>query len=606
MVEQAILLLDQAYVHLPVKRARYAVDPVQRLRLLQHRLEATGPDDDLGPELEFHAELIDIFTSLRDLHTQYVPPLPYRSHAVFLPFLVEQYGPVRAPRYVVSKVAAGAGLPAHFRPGVEVTHWNGTPVERAVARVAEHQGGGNHDARTARGLDALTIRSLAVSPLPDEDWVDVSYRDHDGLPRQVRVRWSTYRPADPSPFADPSDGGADRGADRGADAVLGLDSQTAAVNVVRRDLFARLRPAVPGTEPDDGVEPELGTTLPAVLRARIRRTLAGDVLHLRIFTFLVPDPDGFVQEVRRLLLLRPTVGVVLDVRGNGGGDIRAAEQLLQLFTPHRIEPEPAQFIVSPLTRRLCTPGRADGVDLSRWNDSVQAAVESGATFSTGFPIGSPAEANRYGQQYYGPVVLVVDARCYSATDIFAAGFQDHDIGPVLGTAEHTGAGGANVWTHDLLRRLLPTGGSGLQPLPRGASFRVAVRRTTRVGSHAGELLEDLGVTCPEPYPLTLDDLVGDNRDLLEAAAALIADRPSWRLEASLEQRAGRLRIVVSTDRLGRVDAYADGRPAGSHDVRDGRCSFEVDRTLFGPGRSLRLEGFGADGLAAVRTLTVPG
>ena len=37
-----------------------------------------------------------------------------------------------------------------------------------------------------------------------------------------------------------------------------------------------------------------------------------------------------------------------------------------------------------------------------------------------------------GQTYHGPVVLITDALCYSTTDIFAAGFQDHDLGFVLG------------------------------------------------------------------------------------------------------------------------------------------------------------------------------
>ena len=39
--------------------------------------------------------------------------------------------------------------------------------------------------------------------------------------------------------------------------------------------------------------------------------------------------------------------------------------------------------------------------------------------------------NLVGQRYFGPVVLITDARCYSATDIFAAGFADHEIGPIL-------------------------------------------------------------------------------------------------------------------------------------------------------------------------------
>ena len=42
--------------------------------------------------------------------------------------------------------------------------------------------------------------------------------------------------------------------------------------------------------------------------------------------------------------------------------------------------------------------------------------------------------NGIGQVYYGPVVLITDALSYSATDIFAAGFQDNEVGLVLGTA----------------------------------------------------------------------------------------------------------------------------------------------------------------------------
>src|ERR1700730_17161337 len=39
LVNEAILLLEGLYVHLPVKRAMYAVDPVRRLQLLKFRLE---------------------------------------------------------------------------------------------------------------------------------------------------------------------------------------------------------------------------------------------------------------------------------------------------------------------------------------------------------------------------------------------------------------------------------------------------------------------------------------------------------------------------------------------------------------------------------------
>jgi hypothetical protein len=38
IAEQAIVLLESFYVHLPLKRAIHAVDPLQRLRLFQRRI----------------------------------------------------------------------------------------------------------------------------------------------------------------------------------------------------------------------------------------------------------------------------------------------------------------------------------------------------------------------------------------------------------------------------------------------------------------------------------------------------------------------------------------------------------------------------------------
>ncbi len=354
-------------MHLPMKRARYAVDPLQRLRLLEHQLQDIDLVRRAGPRASFHEDLIDIFTSLRDLHTHYVPPEPYRSHTVYLPFLVEECTRDDRLQYVVSKVANGAELDAAFVPGVEVTHWNGTPIGRAIERNAENQGGGNHDARMARGLDAMTIRTLGRTAPPDEDWVDITYRTEAGAEDEIRVRWNTYQPAEESPFGDTEKAvatavpvGAGNLARLGA---LGLDAQTTTVNLVRRDLFARGWQAPPTAGSN-----ELATSLPGVLRAKIRHTSIGDVAHIRIFTFLVPDPTEFVEEFVRLVGARPTVGLIVDVRGNGGGDIRAAEQLLQVMTPRHIEPEPTQFIVSPpdpapasRTRRTpstCVPGHS--------------------------------------------------------------------------------------------------------------------------------------------------------------------------------------------------------------------------------------------------------
>ena len=109
-----------------------------------------------------------------------------------------------------------------------------------------------------------------------------------------------------------------------------------------------------------------------------------------------------------------------------------------------------QFIATPLNLRMVGRHKDNPtgqIDLGPWFDSLEQATETGSVFSAARPITPEDGANEVGQTYHGPVVLITDARCYSATDIFAAGFADHEIGPILGVDDNTGAGGANVWTH---------------------------------------------------------------------------------------------------------------------------------------------------------------
>ena len=80
LVAQALLLFEGFYVHLPQKRAMYAVDPVQRLKLLLSRLQQFADD------IALYRELIDIFTSVRDFHTRFELPPPFDSAVAYLPF----------------------------------------------------------------------------------------------------------------------------------------------------------------------------------------------------------------------------------------------------------------------------------------------------------------------------------------------------------------------------------------------------------------------------------------------------------------------------------------------------------------------------------------
>jgi cytosine/adenosine deaminase-related metal-dependent hydrolase len=609
IVEQGLLLLEQNYVHLPLKRAMHAVDPVQRLRLLLRRLEEADPGA-LPPEIEFHNELAGIFSSVRDLHTTYRLPAPFSTVTAWLPFLIEEYWEHGHAKYMVSKVVAGAGLP-DFTEGVEVLYWNGVPIQRAIARNAAQQMGSNAAAAHARGLNALTIRPLARGLPPDEEWVTLRYRTGAGEEKEWTQPWLVFEPGRGTRSLTPASLEA-------AATALGLDGDTDDIQEARKVLFAgtlvmaeEWALAAAAARGDEEIARPIrntadgpATTLPTIFRAQPVTTAHGVFGYIRIFSFNINDADVFVDEFVRLVRQLPQDGLIIDVRGNGGGLIHAAERLLQVLTPAEIEPQRAQFINSTLNLQICrhhAPStRFEGFTLAPWVKSIRQALGTGATYSLGFPITERAACNDIGQRYFGPAVLITDALCYSATDIFAAGFQDHAIGPVLGIHPNTGAGGANVWSHAMLRLLAGESGP-YRPLAGGADFRVAVRRTVRVGPNAGDIVEDLGIVPDEVHQMTRDDLIHGNRDLIARAAALLAERQVYGLEAILDGDPPALRAICRN--LTRLDLFLDGRPIQSLDVAGDEALFETAGLT--PGRRLELRGYDGDRLAATlrQTLT---
>ncbi|MEV0389698.1 S41 family peptidase [Nonomuraea sp. NPDC050643] len=599
LVQQALVLIEQNYVHLPLKAAMHAVNPVQRLRLLALRLSRQTATT-MDPEWHFHAELSEIFHSVRDLHTNYLLPQPYNTRIAYLPFLIEEYYDGDARHYVVTRTVEGFSVPG-FGPGVEVTHWNGIPIDRAVEINADRFAGSNPAARHSRGLESLTIRPLRIHVPPDEDWVVLTYQDADGIVRELREKWRVTENLPPFVNADVvTTAAVAQGLDLGTDEIgRALKLLYVPEVVTHRE---RIDVAELTAEPAEAGA-EVPTSMPSIFRARSIVTPSGTFGHIRVFSFSVMDPDGFVREFVRLIGLLPQNGLVVDVRANGGGHIFASEFLLQTLTPHPVVPEPTQFIATALNLKICNQHQENPtgqIDLGPWCPSMNQALETGAVFSGAFSITPVDGANALGQQYFGPVVLVTDARCYSATDIFAAGFQDHKIGEVLGTDDNTGAGGANVWTHALLKQLLevpsPASDSPYKPLPGGANMRVSIRRTLRVGELAGTPVEDLGVSPGHRHRMTRKDVLEGNVDLLARAGELLAGGPVRRLDV----RVAADEVTLTTALLDRADIYLDGRPRASADLTQETVAVPVPGA--GAARSIRVEGFQAGELVAARTV----
>lgn len=607
LVEQAFILFNDNFVHLPFKVAMHGVNPMQKLRLMKHRLEQARASD-LESTLSFHREMSTIFNSVRDRHTNYLLPLPFTDKFAFLPFQIEEYFENGEPHYIVTHLVQGFSHP-QFKPGVEIKMWNGVPILRAIELSSDLDAGSNLAARHARGLDGLTIRPLIRSLPPDALWVVIGYTDLYGVECELKQEWAVV-PSQPTYLGTDADSLSASAVAQGVDLEAQITQQAKkmlfAPEVVAAEVAAAEGQQAMLSTQQASNDQEIPTLMVGVFRAQLVKTLSGEFGHIRIFTFNVDDPQAFIKEFIRLVELLPQNGLILDVRGNGGGHIWASEGLLQILTPHDISPEPTQFINTPLNLRICQRHETNPtgeIDLGPWVPSIRQSVETGATYSSSFPITPVDFANQIGQKYHGPVVLITDARCYSATDIFAAGFQDHEIGHILGVDNNTGAGGANVWTHALLRELLnvpapPDSETPYKTLPNGANMRVAIRRSLRVGQQSGTPVEDMGITPDSRYYMTRKDLLTGNVDLLNEAGEILSRMPAHKLNVTTTTSPGKIAIQAETLGLTRLDIYIDGRPVESFEVTDCKQSFDIPLPI--SARLLEFAGFKANEYVASR------
>ena len=523
IVEQAIGALQHVYVHLEVKRRLYLIDPVARLRALRDRLDAGDHADDLS----FHREMMMILRSCRDMHTGYYLPRPFDRSVAFLPFQIEVFHEGGKRRYLVPRVLLNdpdlspeiAGALA-FQRGVEILAWDGDAIDDAVLREGEATPGITPDARRARGIYRLTTRVLAKCPPPERPAVRVTFCGEAGRIEQLDAVWRVVE-LPPGVAALPE------GTPIGGPSPAGLDFETEVFRALKKELNAR--------QLDQGVPPpqmKLPTVLGSVFEAFERVGPDGTPYgYLRIRSFSVEDDRPALAEFVRLVGALPEAGLVIDVRDNPGGSIRAAEMMLQALASRRLERASLVFRPTPFVLRLCE--RLPAL-YAPWIPTIARALRTGVDFSGGVPLWPDAEFGDIACCHPGPVVLIVNALSYSATEFFAAGFQDHGLGRVLGVDRATGGGGANVRTlNDLAAEVGPDLDRFADlwapvPLPGAADIHVAFRRSVRTGSHAGLEVEDLGVVPDAPIHLmTKRDAMDGNPDLFEAAARLLtADPPA--------------------------------------------------------------------------------
>lgn len=199
----------------------------------------------------------------------------------------------------------------------------------------------------------------------------------------------------------------------------------------------------------------------------LRNQVIDSVLYIYYSSFANTISEGHLEILMRRAA--PLKGIIIDVRNNGGGNLRNARQLASCFTEEEV----------PYARERRKSGPASD-DFSDWQ-TLTVPVKQGLRFE-------------------GKVVVLSNRACYSATTFFAQMMKTLPNVQLLG--DQTGGGGG-----------APSSGE----LPNGWQYRLSVTQTVNL---RGEPLEP-GVPVDIEVNLSQSDANRGKDTLIEAALNLL-------------------------------------------------------------------------------------
>ncbi len=503
LADQAYLFLNELFVHREVKIKDFGkeADPIPKLEALKKEAAQLSNE-------EFHKRISGVFSDLRDLHTNYIAPRPLSCAAAFIPL---RFDSVRDGNREVVLVSSKLKLKPESVEGLEVgdelVSINGETTEKVLESLGKVSGGANPDAMRVRAVEMLSLRSLSTQEVPSEDELKMVFqRGTEKI--EKTVPWYAYRNLDclAEDLENPEE---DLLSLRKRFYLSEDDFQKKYNKIFGSPTLVAKNKRWAAPSPLDEVFEMTSLSTPAGVIGYIQlKGFSWDNPNLDVATVV----EGFRREIESRL--SQATGLVIDVRGNPGGYIVLAEKLVQLFSTKEVEPTKVQMLANKLNEEIFL--KANGQEDNRWSAAVHSAIEKDQRMIRPMPITPRSEANSLGQIWFRPVVILTDAACYSACDLFSAGMQDNGAGVVIGIHKTTGAGGANVMEYNVFRQIMEGEANPFKALPYAQNMRVAWRQSIRSGKFEGGLIEDLGVRSDLVVPVKKEDVGNGSKELMKA------------------------------------------------------------------------------------------
>ncbi len=527
LAEQTQIVLRDLYVNRYQKVEYYGsspyfnghVDPASKVTQVISKLDSLSTT-------ELHQQLSQIFVNQRDLHLNYNLPLPHAAFLSFIPVNFSRTVGENNQEEVRLSTVYGAFFDALIRDqrkpqlGDEVLEYDGLPIQTAITNALYQGNGANPYAGASRALQFLTFVPQSVYLPPAKDKVTLKLRSAaNGEVYTITVPWLVqYDDAKLNPVPAPAPASSKMRA-----APQSLADMTLMSNEPIQELFNQFQQR--NLEQDVAAIPKQSTAEPSIKWAVVDRN-GKKVGYLSISSFVpsAVNDNGALAIIANLLRneLATTDALVIDVRNNGGGSIVYADKLPQMFIPGNAKTNAARF--------LNTKANFDFLNQDifkfywpNWVDLITKAQQGKGRYSATGVFTTPADANTMGQMYYKPVGVLMNARSFSATDLFTCAMTDNAAATIFGEDKRTGSGGANVLEYGFFNTYQP---AVFKPLPGGVSMRVSWRQSVR-NNYNHDLIEDYGCSSQVDVPRVAGDLSsGDQLQFNKVADSLLARSPS--------------------------------------------------------------------------------
>ena len=469
-LESAKTLFESFYVNREQKKKLYGADPLAELAKLESTF--TGLTDE-----QFHFALLTIFNSVHDVHTFYQLPKPYQCTVAYLPLNFQ-----KASTGQVFVAEMDSSKTRRIEIGDQLLSFDGkTPLDIIRERYPFNSGA-LPDTVTHEGIKDLTHRDLGYSPVPEQDVAKLTLKNAKGKIYTTEVTWYT-------------------------------STSNSCLKEAGLPRLRNLRP-VSGPEAIVNERPFDGSPLKVDLSHLNRNPYYSNAswkvlpfqghkigyLQLSSFEYDTGSDGGagFREGVQSSSPEDPFLAVsvalshefsatnslLIDLRGNYGGNIEVAELIAALFTP----PSQARAVPFYIRANPLTLAFSKEVLGSNWETLISPFSNTNQIVGPEFLTTVTNSEQMYGKK----VTLLTDSACASACEIFTAAMKDNNNVTVYGTDHSTYGAGANFQDS----KNIP----GLNHPPE-VSMRITLRGGHRLKDQS--VIDDVGIPSDvvlEPSP----------------------------------------------------------------------------------------------------------